>query len=115
MTLQSLQALRAVMETGSVTEAARRLYRTQPQISRLIASLEGEIGFRLFLRDRRRLMPTQEGSLFYNNVSRILSGFDDISKIAEDIRSHKEARLRMVSQPFLAQAVLPEAFAADSP
>ena len=112
MTLQSLQALRAVMETGSVTEAARRLYRTQPQISRLIASLEGEIGFRLFLRDRRRLMPTQEGSLFYNNVRRILSGFDDISKIAEDIRSHKEARLRMVSQPFLAQAVLPEAFAA---
>lgn len=112
MTLQSLQALRAVMETGSATEAARRLYRTQPQISRLIASLEEELGFKLFIRDRRRLMPTQEGHLFYNEVKRILAGFDEIARIAEDIRSHKEARLRVVSQPFLAQAVLPHAFAA---
>ena len=48
----------------------------------------------------------------YNEVKRILSGFDEIARMAEDIRSHKEARLRVVSQPFLAQAVLPHAFAA---
>src|SRR3989338_8928205 len=48
----------------------------------------------------------------YNEVKRILSGFDEIARIAEDIRSHKEARRRVVSQPFLAQAVLPHAFAA---
>lgn len=36
MRLNRLQALRAVMETGSVTEASRRIHRTQPQILSLI-------------------------------------------------------------------------------
>ncbi|HSD51342.1 MAG TPA: LysR family transcriptional regulator [Candidatus Methylomirabilis sp.] len=112
MRLQSLRALQAVMETGSTTEAGKRLYRTQPQVSRLIAALEEELGFKLFLRDRRRLLPTQEGSLFYAEVRRILSGLEEISKVAEDIRAHKEARLRIVSQPYLAHAVLPDALAA---
>jgi DNA-binding transcriptional LysR family regulator len=112
MRLQGLRAFQAVMETGSTTEAGRRLFRTQPQISRLIAALEGEIGFKLFLRDRRRLVPTQEGTLFHAEVRRILSGLDEISRVAEDIRAHKEARLRIVSQPYLAHAVLPDALAA---
>ena len=45
MRLNRLQALRAVLETGSVTEASRRVHRTQPQISRLISALEEEVGF----------------------------------------------------------------------
>jgi len=102
------------METASVTEAGRRLYRTQPQISRLIAALEEEVGFKLFLRHRRRLVPTQEGNLFYNEAKRILTGLDEISRVADDIRSHKDARLRIVSQPYLGLAVLPDAIATFS-
>lgn len=114
MRLQSLRAFQAVMETASATEAGRRLYRTQPQISRLIAALEEEVGFKLFLRHRRRLVPTQEGNLFYNEAKRILAGLDEIARVADDIRSHKEARLRIVSQPYLGLAVLPEAIATFS-
>src|SRR5215813_9917527 len=43
MKLAYLQALRAVMESGTITEAAARLGRTQPQISRLIAELEQDL------------------------------------------------------------------------
>lgn len=111
MRLRSLQALHAVMETGSVTEAARRLYRTQPQVSRLIAALEEELGFRLFLRRGRRLVATQEGVRFYAEAKRILSGLDDITRIAEDIRTLRQARLRIVAQPYLAQSVVPDAMA----
>jgi DNA-binding transcriptional LysR family regulator len=111
MRLRSLQALHAVMETGSVTEAAKRLYRTQPQVSRLIAGLEEELGFRLFSRRGRRLVATQEGLRFYDEARRILSGLDDISRIAEDIRTLKEARLRIVAQPYLAHAIVPQAMA----
>lgn len=111
MRLRSLQALHAVMETGSVTEAAQRLYRTQPQVSRLIAALEEELGFRLFLRRGRRLVATQEGVRFYAEVKRILSGLDDIGRIAEDIRTLRLARLRIVAQPYLAQSIIPDAIA----
>lgn len=111
MRLRSLQALHAVMEMGSVTEAAKRLYRTQPQVSRLIAGLEEELGFRLFSRRGRRLVATQEGLRFHDEARRILSGLEDISRIAEDIRTLKEARLRIVAQPYLAHAIVPEAMA----
>ena len=48
MNLKQLSAFREVMLTGSVSEAARNLYRTQPAISSLIASLEQDVGFELF-------------------------------------------------------------------
>ncbi len=111
MRLTSLHALRAVMETGTETEAAARLYRTQPQVSRLIAGLEEDLGFKLFIRQGRRLVPTAEGQAFYREAERILSGLDEISNIAEDIRTHREPRLRILAQPFLAQALLPDALA----
>ena len=44
MNLKQLSAFREVMLTGTVSEAARNLYRTQPAISALIAGLEDDIG-----------------------------------------------------------------------
>lgn len=111
MRLGYLQALRAVMETGSVTEAARRLSRTQPQVSRLIAMLSNELGFPLFQKHGRQLLPTQEGVLFYERTKHILSGFDEITRISADIRGHKDSWLRVVAQPHLAHVVVPRAIA----
>ena len=111
MRLGYLQALRAVMEAGTVTEAAARLHRTQPQVSRLIANLEEELGFAIFSRHKRRLVPTMEGRTFYREAERILTGFDEISNIIRDIRRKDEPRLRIVAQSFLAHTVLPRALA----
>ena len=112
MRIRYLQAFRAVMETGSVTEAAQTIYLTQPQVSRLIVSLEDELGLRLFVRTGRRLVPTEEGLRFYDETKRVFAGIDEIYKIAADIRAAKEPRLRVMSQPYLAYALLPESFAA---
>lgn len=111
MRIGYLQALRAVMETGSVTQAAQRMSRTQPQVSRLIAMLEDELGFALFLRQGRRLVPTQDGIQFYEEAKPILSGFDDVSRIAKDIRTRKDAWLKIIAQPYLAHGILPAAIA----
>lgn len=100
------------METGSVTEASKTIYLTQPQVSRLIAALENELGLRLFVRAGRRLVPTQEGLRFYDETQRILAGIDDFYKIAKDIREVNEPRLRVMCQPYLAYALMPESFAA---
>ena len=109
MRLRYLQALRAVMEAGSVTEAARRMGRTQPQVSRLIGALEEELGFPLFLRQSRRMLPTMEGIQFYEATRHILLGFDDVTRVAKDIRTGKDAWLKVVAQPYLAHGVFPQA------
>jgi DNA-binding transcriptional LysR family regulator len=114
MRLLALQAFRAVMQNGTVTRAAARIRRTQPQVSRLVAVLEEELGFHLFARNGRRLIPTAEGQAFYLQVERILAGIDEVSRIADDIRLRREARLRILAQPFIADSILDEVLAAFS-
>ncbi len=62
MNLRQIQAFQEVMLTGSVTEAARNMRRTQPAISSLIAGLEKSVGYKLFERRRGRLHPVPEAA-----------------------------------------------------
>ena len=64
VTLRQIEAFRGVMVTGTVTQAARMLEVSQPAVSRMISYLEREIGFKLFIRANRQLIPTDEGRAF---------------------------------------------------
>ncbi|RYH18807.1 MAG: LysR family transcriptional regulator, partial [Alcaligenaceae bacterium] len=55
MRFNQIDAFRAVMLSGSMTAAARELYTSQPNISRLISQLEMETGLTLFERKFGRL------------------------------------------------------------
>lgn len=109
--VQNLRAFSAVIETGTVTAAAAVLGRTQPQVSRMIASLEEELGFRMFERERRRLVPAQRGVRFYDEVRRALDGLDHIGRVAEQIRFDAETELRIMAPPYVAHTILPRALA----
>jgi DNA-binding transcriptional LysR family regulator len=59
--LDELAALVAVLETGSLAAAGRRLRRSPPAVTRTIAALEERVGARLLERTTRRLAPTEAG------------------------------------------------------
>jgi DNA-binding transcriptional LysR family regulator len=63
-----LAAFEAVCRTGSAAEAARDLSLTQGTVSRLIQSLEDQLGLTLFHRDRRRLTPTEAARAYAAEV-----------------------------------------------
>ena len=109
--VQGLRAFRAVMEVGSTGAAADRLGRTQPQLSRLITQLETELGFALFHREHRRLLPTMRAHRFYQEVLRALEGLDNIKQIGEDLRLEADANLRVIAPPYASYTVIPEALA----
>jgi DNA-binding transcriptional LysR family regulator len=110
--LKRLQAFRAVFEAASVTRAAERLHTTQPAVSRLIADLEAELGLALFVRQRRRLVPTAEGRAFYRDAETALAAVDQIVDIARDIRVLRGAHLRVVAPMLTAFGILPAAVGA---
>ena len=58
--LRQIEAFRAVMLTGSVVGAAKFMNVTQPGVSRTIGLLELHLGYALFERRGRRLIPTHE-------------------------------------------------------
>lgn len=61
ITLQKLSVLCAVVDAGTVTEAARQLYITQPVVTTHLQSLSERLGVEIFERDGRRLRLTPEG------------------------------------------------------
>jgi len=105
--LRSLDALRAFVDGGSVSQAAIRLGRTQPQVGRLLAALEADLGFRLFHRENRRLTLTAEGLRFYRQAERVLAGHDGLQRLAAGIREGRSDRhLRVLTAPQVASVVL---------
>ena len=67
-----LAAFDAVIATGSVTAAARELDLTQSTVSRLIRTLEEQLGRDLFVRHKKRLVPTPAALDLAGDVGRAL-------------------------------------------
>ena len=57
-----------VARRGSFSEAARRLYTAQPNLSKQIAQMEQELGFALFVRTRRSVKLTPAGEFLYSRT-----------------------------------------------
>jgi DNA-binding transcriptional LysR family regulator len=72
LNLQQLQSFVTVVSEGSMTEAANKLYLTQPAISQQIRNLEEELGVELLLRGTRAVKPTLQGELLFEHARRIL-------------------------------------------
>ena len=105
MNIKALRAFRATVAEGSLAGAAQVIHLSQPAVSRLISSLEGELRLTLFHRSSRSLVPTAEALAFYREAGRILDNLDEIPRIAADIRAGRSETLRVVTMPRIAQSL----------
>ena len=111
MKMHQMEAFRAVMLTGSVSEAASRLFKTQPAISMTIAALEAEVGFQLFERRKKRLIPTPEAKYLYGEVEGIFSRISDVSRTIKDIQNKQHGFLRIGCMPGPSYLFMPDQIA----
>jgi len=81
---RQLDCFLAVADTLSFTEAADRLYLSQPAVSQQIISLEGELGFQLFDRNRRNVSLTEAGAYLHAKVRTMKT---ECSAVIEQARS----------------------------
>lgn len=61
MTLQQLTYLVTAAECGNMTEAAEKLFISQPSLSAAIKNLEEEMGVTIFVRSNKGIVPTRDG------------------------------------------------------
>lgn len=108
MQFQQLNAFKAVYELGTVTAAADFIHITQPAVSRLIASLERTIGFKLFQRVRGRLVPTDKGQAFYLEVAKAYGAIESLADSAADIKNSDCGSLHIAAFPMLSSSFLPK-------
>jgi DNA-binding transcriptional LysR family regulator len=107
ITIRQLQCFREVMRTGSISEAARTLQRTQPAVSNMIATLEEELGVELFERQRGRLIRKPEAHYFLEEAEHILNRLNKTSRTMKEIAGLEQGRLRIACMPAAANYLMP--------
>ena len=70
-------------QTGNISHAARRLYISQPAVSKAISKLEDELETRLFVRNSRGVRLTPEGNTLF---LRLKDAFSMIEQGEEDLK-----------------------------
>jgi DNA-binding transcriptional LysR family regulator len=78
MNLAAFDAFLAVMQTGSVSHAAEKLFLTQPAITKRLKTLEEELGVRLFEPAGRGIQPTQAAHELLPRVKHWLLEYENI-------------------------------------
>ena len=75
MTLTQLRYIIAIADTGSMNEAAKSLFISQPSLSLAVKELEKEIGTELFKRSNRGVSVTQEGMEFLSYARQVVEQY----------------------------------------
>lgn len=107
MKFRQLEAFSHIMITGSMVSAAAEMNVSQPAVSRLISDLEAYLKFSLFERKQGALIPTPEGTLFFESVEENFLGLGRLEKVAENIRGDTGQVLRVAATHSLAGVLLP--------
>lgn len=76
MTLQQLRYIIIVAEKGSINEAAKYLYVSQPSLSNSIKELEEELGFTVFIRTNRGVTLSHKGMEFLGYARQVITQAD---------------------------------------
>ena len=78
MTLQQLKYLVTVAECGNITEAAQKLFISQPSLSTAIHNLEKEMGVTAFVRSSKGVVVTREGEELLSFARMLLEQADNM-------------------------------------
>jgi DNA-binding transcriptional LysR family regulator len=76
MELRDMRAFVAVVESGALSAAARRLHLSQPRLSQTVNALERELGVGLLVRSSTGVRPTEAGTTLLKEARAVLARYD---------------------------------------
>lgn len=85
--LNLLKIFYTVANAGSISSAADQLHVSQPAISQHIKSLENEVGFELFIRNKKGIKLTAEAETIFTYCKSIFNQVETLNQTLEDITS----------------------------
>lgn len=109
--IRQVEVFKAVMECGSVSEAARRLNVSQPSVSKHLSLLESRVGLSLFLRTGNRLIPNSEAVALHRQIEQVYSGLARLDGFMKDLSQHRHGEVQIAAMPLIAHRWLPEVVA----
>ena len=97
----------AVLQTGSLSAAARRLRLTQPTLGRQIAALEQDLGLALFTRSTEGLHPTEAAAALAPHAQAMAAAAAALQRAASGGDGELRGAVRLAASEFIGGVVLP--------
>lgn len=107
MTLQQLQYIVAVDDTGQFSRAATACHVTQPTLTTMVRKLEDELGVRLFDRRSLPIRPTTDGEALLAQARVVLREATQMKALVKELRTGITGSYRIGIIPTLAPYLLP--------
>jgi DNA-binding transcriptional LysR family regulator len=104
--LRLVEAFVAIVESGSISAAARRLHVTQPTLSRRLQALEDVCGVVLLRRDTHRISLTDVGHRFLQDAKALLAMTEDATQRLRSDQTTVAGHLRIFSTIDFGQSVV---------
>lgn len=111
ITLVQCRHLVALAEEGHFGRAAKRVFLSQPALSRSIQAIEDKTGFAVFERHRGHVRPTQAGALVVEKAARVLMESRSLERELSLIRGGKSGDVAIGLGPFPAATLLRDGLA----
>ena len=107
MNLWHLKVFNEIMLSGTVSQVAKNLKRTQSSISAALSNLEKEIGYDLFVRKKRRLHPVPEAYFLKEESKNILQQMEVLDQMLTKKKETSSELIKISSIPLLAEILIP--------
>lgn len=111
MEFRHLEYFEAIVEAGSLSQAARKLKMTQPPLSYALAKLEEELGVRLLERTPKGVLPTNAGLHMLSNGAQLLAQRDRLTSTLAMMGEGLIGELRLGVEPMVTHQVVADAMA----
>jgi DNA-binding transcriptional LysR family regulator len=106
-----LTAFRVVYETKNFSQAAEKLFISQPAVSNHIKQLESELGVELFIRNgRKEIVTTKQADILYQHLLNLADDWQDL-QTALKIQTTPKETCKLVASNTFAVYYLPELLA----
>jgi len=96
-----------VFKNNSMSGAAEKLEISQPSVSKTLAGIEKNLGFKLFIRKGKKLHPTLEANELFEYASLVTSQLKNFNYIANTYKSRSFDYINIGTTPSLAETIVP--------
>ncbi len=106
MEIRELKCFLQIAKDKSYTSAAKKLFISQPALSKTIKKLESELGVKLFEKNRNKIELTDCGSILLECVPPIVYEFDRIKDSVQEVVSLKKGEVSICTSPIFGSLFL---------
>ena len=111
MEIRQLKYFVEVVKWKSFSKAGEMLHITQPTISKMIKSLEDEMGVTLLDRSTKRVELTDAGEIVFRNALNLVKSIESLESELEDTLQMEKGHIRMGLPPMIGNNLIPKILA----